>query len=249
MCVFAKKLYSHHLISPSFLICTYKIAHHFQPSHHICVVQPHMHERYKIFRVYINFAHHIEEYMAGFYIFRYIRVVRSFMYFKNYFTFSSTLSFPLSSPMCRCQASHLPHLKICFTNVNVCGRKTKWLDGWVEKLSILMYIHTYSINLRVYMLTVRICTEYKFSNPYDSTLFILLLLLLLFLLLIFIPFYSVLYLFLSTLTFTILYPFYSVVGSSICLLVQAFVSVLVGKKRKIFHSFLEKLYVWVFHPH
>lgn len=99
------------------------------------------------------------------------------------------------------------------------------------------------------MLTVRICTEYKFSNPYDSTLFILLLLLLLFLLLIFIPFYSVLYLFLSTLTFTILYPFYSVVGSSICLLVQACVNVLVGKKRKIFHSFLEKLYVWVFHPH
>lgn len=90
------------------------------------------------------------------------------------------------------------------------------MAGWVEKLSILMYVHTYSINSRVYMLTVRICTEYKFSNPYDSTLFILLLLLL-FLLMIFIPFYFVLYLFLSTLTFTILYPFYSVVGSSICL--------------------------------
>ena len=143
-----------------------------------------MHERY-IFRVYINFAHHIEEYMAGFYIFATFGSFALLLCILKCFTFSSTLSSRVSSggafshlislsPIRKYASKHkILRMWMCVVEPN------GWM-GWKTFYShVRIYTHVHTYFSRVYMLTVRICTEYKFSNPYDSTLLLLLLFLLL----------------------------------------------------------------------
>lgn len=99
----------------------------------MCCMATHAREIY-IFRVYINFAHHIEEYMAGVLYFS-LHSGRSLFYVHNFKMI--LLSLPLFPPRVSCQASHFssPIQKIMlqqaqkfYTNVNVCGRKP---NGWM----------------------------------------------------------------------------------------------------------------------
>ena len=157
-----------------------------------------------------------------------------YVFYKFYFTFSSTLSSPrvsvsgISSPIWKYASKH--------TNVNVCGRKNQ-MAGWMG-----WYIHTYNI--------FRGCTcslSASVRNINFPTLMI--------------RHYSYYYYYYFCCWFhsILLYcctffcppsrsQFYiHSIRSSVLLYV--YVSVLVGKSGKFFIPFFEKLYVWVFHPH